>query len=312
MGRYNIDVRLTEPIYFRQLAYSFFTTTSDSLLNNKSDVYLNPIVIELDNVVILPFNAQNILEKALKNLIKKMEIKKSRAYQLYLEKIIDTEGEREIYALLNTLSNKRSSTKINWDINLLVLDKTKDLNKHLFYYNNRPIVRSECFPQEISLKSKTENIHYELYDTDDEYYIIRTSPKEANRKQYRYGYYKITKQDTVLVEVVSQSLPDISEIASRKRGKNSYAILNHFSSINFSINETTDEYYIQNVRHIYSAEVIRNNIKRNIKFKATSFLLNEIPDNNSKVKKKIKPYDYVLFDIDFPETPGFWKQLLKP
>jgi hypothetical protein len=48
-----------------------------------------------------------------------------------------------------------------------------------------------------------------------------------------------------------------------------------------------------------------------VSFIETVSVLKEAPDIPISTKKKIKPRDYVLFESDFPNSPGFCKMILQ-
>jgi hypothetical protein len=308
-GKYVIDAKPADPVFFQQLAYDLFTTFSDSLLYN-SDVYLTRNVIELQNITILPFDAQKILQKAAINLHKRMEQQVIRPYLFHIETNSNTHGEREVYALVNILLNRMSNHRYRWNMNLIRMDKIKELNKDDFYFNGHPI-KMELFPQKYEGKGSLDDFNCELQDQDDAHFVIKISPRKPDRKRHWYHSYTITKQDTVLIERVSQSISNVSELTFRKRGEKSIQVLNHFCKINYVNNDKTDKYYIQDLLHIYSVKVTDNNIQRIIISKGTISSLDEIPKSR-EAQKKIKPWDYVLFEINFPNTPGFWKQYIEP
>jgi hypothetical protein len=250
------------------------------------------------------------LEKAVINLHERMEQKIIRPYLFHIEKNSNTQGEIELYALANILLDRITNRRYRWNMNLIWMDKIKVLNKDDFYFNGQR-VQLELFPQKKEGKGFFNDYNYELQDQDDAHFIIKVSPKKPDGNRHWYHSYKITKQDTVLIERVSQSFTNASELTFRKRGKKSAQVLNHFIKINYVINNKTDQYYIRDLIHIYSITITNNNAQRSITSKGTVFALDEIP-KGSESQKKIKPWDYVLLENDFPNTPGFWKQYINP
>ncbi|GHT10442.1 hypothetical protein FACS189432_09340 [Bacteroidia bacterium] len=312
-GRYILNVHSSEPVYFKQLAYDFLVTVSDILLHNPN-VYLIRNVVELSEVVISPIRAENLINKALKNLALNLQKKEINSYLFHIEETTSIGGEREAFALVEAKRTKTSWKKsIHWDFFLYQLDKIKTVNESSFYINKKPIY-AEFFPQEFSVRSILDNFICELYENEEEQLVIKASPKHPDKKNYRHYIYTINKQDTVLIEVTKQSYSNSAELTLIKVNKDTkWQITNQFSNIKFSQDKTSDLYYIKEIQHLGNFRVISDvDSSYDESFKSVAFVLDKNPVNQINTKKKIKPYDYILFESDFPNSHGFWKQYIKP
>jgi hypothetical protein len=311
-GGYILDVHLSEPVYFRQLAYDFLTTISDTLLNNPN-VYLIRNAVELSEVVVSPFHAEDLLNKAFRNLVLNLQKKEINSYLFHLEETTSSGGEREAFALMDVKRSKPSWKKrIYWDFYLYQLDKIKTINDSSFYIKKKPIWL-ELFPSIFFVRPNVDDFIYELYENDAEQLVIKASPKHTDRKHHRYCLCTINKQDTVLIEHMAQSYPDSPELTLRKVNKDTkWQIINHFSDIKFLQDEASGLYYIKDGQHLLNSRVISDvDSSYNVSSKSIVFIADKNPvDQINTEKKKIKPHDYVLFESDFPNSPGFWKQYM--
>jgi len=308
-GCYNLIVNQSESVYFKQLAYDFFTCSSDSLLLNPN-IYLTQNIIHLNEVVISPENAQTLLNKAIRNLYARLQKNKAKFYILHIEEATDTGGDREAYASVKaelTDINKKNG-KLDWNINLVQLDK-KTTMEDRFRPKKLHIARPEFFPQDMAVNSELNKYICKFYENEDEQIIIKTSPKHLDKEHYRYRLYTINKQDTILTEYISQSFPNSQEITTQKFLSISYQILDHFSSLKFAQDESTDSYYLKEVQNIGTVKMTIKSLATVFTFKINSKEISLNPVNSTK---KIKPYDYELFEADFPNTPCFWKQYINP
>jgi hypothetical protein len=62
------------------------------------------------------------------------------------------------------------------------------------------------------------------------------------------------------------------------------------------------------MHHIGAHKITMGSLSCVFSFRISS---KEISINPFSEKKEIKPFDYILFETDFPETPDFWKQYVK-
>ena len=305
-GHYNLIVKQSEPVYFRQLAYNFFTCLSDTLLLNPN-VYLTRNIIPLNEVVISPENAQILLNTAIRNLYTRLQKNKTKFYLYHIEETTDTGGNREAYASIGTELSSINIKKgtLNWNINLVQLDKKTTLDDS-FRPKKLLIMQIELFPQKMSINSKLNSYVYSFYENNDDQIIIKAIPKKFDKKHYRYYLYTIDKQDTILTEYISQSFPNSPEITTQKILNLNRHVLNHFSRLKFVQDELSDSYYLKEIQNTGTVKMDINPVTCVFSFKINSkeILLNPNAINSAK---EIKPYDYELFDIDFPNTPGFWK-----
>jgi hypothetical protein len=302
-GHYVLAVQPAEQVFFRQLAYDFYSVSSDSLHDN-GDVYLARNVIELKDIVISPVDARHVLEKSQRNLIEKIRQNEIRPYLFHLEGSSDTGGERELYALVNITLNRIGYSRYYWGMNLIRRDVIKELNKDDFYFNGHPI-GIDLLPQKFPRKTHPDKYTFELQEQDEEHFRIRVSPKKPDKVNHWYHSYTVTKQDTVLVERISQSFSNVSELTFRKRGEQSVQLFNHFVKLNYA--SDAEAYHMQSLIHIASEKIADGPMQRTLTSKANVAALEEVP-KGSEHQKKIKPYDHLLFEIPFLDTPGFWKR----
>jgi hypothetical protein len=307
-GQYTLDVHPSEPIYFRQLAYDFLTIISDTLRNNPN-VYLVRNTIELSEVVVSPFHAENLLNKAFRNLVLNLQKKEVNSYLFHIDEITSIGGEREAFALVEINRSKPNWKKrIYWNFNLSQIDRIKIVNDSSFYIGKKP-VWADLFPQEFSVRSILNNYICELYENKEEQLVIKAYPKHLDKKNYRYALYTINKQDTVLIEYLAQSYSEAPELTLNKINKDTeWQITNQFFDMKFSQEETSGLYYVKEVKHLGSSRIISDiNSSYNELFKSTAVIVGR---NTINTKKKILPRDYVLFESDLPNSPDFWKKYI--
>jgi hypothetical protein len=307
-GYYNLEVHPSESVYFRQLAYDFFETTADALHAN-STIYLTRNIVELSEVIVSPYYAQNIVDKAFQDLTAHLLLKKPIPYLVHIEETTTKGGAREVYALLDiALSkiNKKRGT-FDWNIQLARLDNIKMINESDFYTKKRNSVALELFPHRISTSPDWNNFTCEIQDINEDQFVIKVSPKHLDKNHFKYNLFTINKQDTILTEIISQSYANASELTLKKINGVDWQITNQYSRINFIQEEKSGLYYIKDYILLGNLRVLSES-PYDISLKTTASARKNLPDNPVNTKKKIKPYDYFLFQSDFPNSPGFWKQ----
>jgi hypothetical protein len=308
-GNYHIDVKPSEQAYFRQLAYDFFVCSSDTLLLNP-DIFLTQNVVNLGEVVIAPENAQILLNKAIQNLYVRLQKNKTKSYLYHIEETTDTGGSREVYASIDAglSSINKNNGALDWNINLVQLDKKNTLEEN-FRPKKMRIARVGLFPKKISVLSEPNEYIYKFYENDDDQITIRVLPRKSDKEHYRYYLFTISRQDTILTEYISQSFPNVSDIASQKFLSLTRQILNHFTRLKYGQDELSNAYYLKEAQNTGGVKMTINSLTSVFSFKVNSKEISLDPINSTK--KKIKPYDYVLFETDFPNSPGFWKKYVK-
>ncbi|GAP73376.1 hypothetical protein SAMD00024442_81_6 [Candidatus Symbiothrix dinenymphae] len=301
-GYYTLDVHSSEVVYFRHLAYDFFETTPDALLNN-SAIYLTLNAVELSEVVVSPIHAEQLLNHALQNLRLKLQ-KEATFYLLHIDNTTTIGGERKAYAIIKA-NRSRLNHKHNlyWKFDLIQLDKISTLNESSF----KP-VRIEFFPYKYALRSQ-KNCTYELYETKENQWVIKVSPKHLNKRYYRYALYTINKQDTMLIESVQQSYSNADELTKVKVRNNKVQMINYFSRITFAQDEATDFYYLKTLDVLGNIRISGISSYDEL-FNMSSKMINDI--TTAKAAKKINAQDYNLFKSNFPNSPGFWKKYIQP
>jgi len=308
-GKYEIDVKPQEQVYFRQLAYDFFSITSDSLTTNPK-IYLNPHVVELDEAIILPDNTQKLLEKSIQNLNARLRINKTVPYLFHVEGTTSIGGEREIYAQIDaTLSKINKDGRQSWNFDLIQLDKIKEVNNEGFYIKKKPL-KLELLPEKGVAPPDYKQFIFEIQENNDNQIIIKVSPKHPDKKLHSYILYSVNKQDTVLTECIVQSLSDIVNITTQKISGVYFQMISHYSTIKYEKDNITDSYYYKGGQHIFKAKIYSDS-PYYLTGKVTDFIISN-PINQSQEKKKIKPLDSILFEVNFLNTPGFWKQYVNP
>jgi len=307
-GQYNLTVNQLDSVYFRQLGYDFFIGLSDSLLLNPN-VYLSRNIVNLNEVIISPENAQTLLNKAIRNLFAYLQQNKTRYYLYHIEETTDAGGEREAYASIEArLSNINSKKgKLDWNINLVQLDK-KIILEDSFRPKKLRIIQVELFPKRLSVNSELNNYICKFYENDEDQLIIKVSPKQLDKKHYRYFLYAINKQDTILTEYISQSFPNSSEVTTQKFLSLTRQTLNHFSRLKFVHDDLSGSYYLKELQNTAMAKMLRDSSAYVCSVKVNA---KEVSFNPINPTKKITQLDYELFETDFPNTPGFWKQYVK-
>jgi hypothetical protein len=214
-GDFSLEVNSSEPVYFRQLAYDFLVISSDSLVNNPT-IYLNRHIIELKEIVVTSDYAQRLLETAFNKLNSQLQKKEAIPYLFHLESTTRTGGEREAYALIEaSLSKINKKGKNDWIFNLVQLDKIKVINNDAFYIKKKPL-SLEIFPQGSYFSNNLKNYSCEIQDSDDNQLTIKASPIHPDKDYYGYNLFLINKRDTILMEAMFQSFPDISKLTTRK------------------------------------------------------------------------------------------------
>jgi hypothetical protein len=308
-GCYSIKIDQPELIYFKQLAYEHYVVWSDSLINNPK-VYLDYHIFELSEVIVSPDYAQKILDKAIQNLYNNFLQKQRKDYLLHLDESTTIDGKREAYALFETVTSKFNSKKriSKFDIRLDRLDIIKNSNESSFFVNKKPIW-IELFPQNFSIRHSFADLICERHEDKDDLLVLKLSPRYLDKKHFRHYLYTINMQDTTLVELIAQSYPESSKLTLQKYNGTYWQTNNQYFKIKFVQDDNSGLYYIREFTHWADAQIMTDPSYK-IDFKINIY---EIDSNDSvKTKKKIKPYDYILFENDFPNSPGFWKKYIRP
>jgi hypothetical protein len=310
-GHYVFEINSSEPVYFRQLAYDFLETTSD-LLHTNPTIYLTRNVVELGEVVISPVLAQDWINKAIQNLNLRLQKKTTKSYLFHIEETTTTGGERNMYALIGISLNKINSLTgfYHWNFDLLQLDKIKAIKEDDFYLKKKPF-RTELFPHKMTKYTDLNDFIFEFQDNNEEQLIIKVSPKHPDKKHYKYFSYAINRRDTVLTEIIAQSYSNSSELTLRKFKDIRWYLSNHHYRIKFVQDETSGLYYIKELQNLVVSKVISPNFSYDISMRETVSTIEQLSIQQTNTKKKIKPYDYVLFETDFLNSPNFWKQYIK-
>ena len=197
-----------------------------------------------------------------------------------------------------------------WNSKLLSLDIVKRGNQDDLY-ERKLSGNNELFLNYLS-EPKSENYSYNLQDTDSGDFIIKISPVHPNKKNCRYFMLTINKQDTVLTEFISQSVFNVTQIAQYKIKRTDIQITNVFIKIKIVQDEETEYYYIKNIQKMGTFNVKTADSDFNVTLQITASKVNEYPTDQKASKKKVSLYDDALFKIDFPNSPGFWKQYVNP
>ena len=314
-GHYHLIANQSDSVYFQHLAYNSYVVSSDDLLQNGT-VNLIPHTVELTDVTISPTDALSLLKKAGQNLNKKLKEKDTHSYLFHVDESNTLRKERELYALIDvTFKEYNSLGKFYvWDYNLSQLDKVKTGSQEDFYgkVDGLPI---ELFPFK-SINPKSGNYIYSIQDIDSNYFILKATPTHPNVKYYRYAIYTINKQDTVPVEITSQSLSDSEQFTRESFKGADFEMINHFASIKIVRDEETGNYYFKEVMNMGSFNVQTTDSNFKVDFQTSAFVLNNNPinrgDKKENVRRRLQLHDRTLFETDFPNSPGFWKQYVKP
>ena len=91
-----------------------------------------------------------------------------------------------------------------------------------------------------------------------------------------------------------------------------------FSQINISgivLDKETGFYYFNELKRIGSFNVKTADSDYKVDFQTFTSIVDKYPSNQINAKKKVgflfQLFDRKLFEIDFPNSPGFWKQYVK-
>jgi hypothetical protein len=309
-GNYQLEVSADDTVYFSHLAYESISSGADSLIENP-DIYLMPHIVELSEVTVFPIQAESFLKKSFENLLKKYQKDSAVNYLLHIESNTSLGDVRELYAMLN-VSRTHNNYKRDIYLNtyLTLLDIVKSTNDSAFYIKNIPIY-TEFFPSDFDVSMNFKNYHYELYDDNDvDKIIIKETPRKPDRKKYRYSLFAINRSDTVLVEYTGQSFSNSQDLTADKIKGVPYMILSHYSYLKFKQAKDSEAYYIEKCQNISNRKT-GSNPSYTIFSKTTTVFELDNTNHLQPESKKIKPYDYLLFRNNFPQTPGFWKQYIK-
>jgi hypothetical protein len=317
-GEYDFEINQSETVYFRHLSYNPLKMQSDSLQNNNT-VYLTSNVTELSEVVISPNRAKYLLNTAVNNLIANFQKEKTKAYYLtHVEENTTKGGEREVYALIETVLDKMSLNGkfCNWDLKLIQLDRIKNVDENDFIGKGKNI-STDFFPDNLYFsfgKAKdTTAFFVEIYDENSDYWIIKTYPQYLNKQYYYYSLYTINRQDTVLTEFIDQSYADSNELTTRNFKRFSYNMSNHFNEYKFSKN-ASGLYYLEQFQHLAHLKIIADMPHEMILKAVVHRIENTSLDKfeNEKKKRLFSTFSYYLFKNKLPDSPGFWKKYVKP
>jgi hypothetical protein len=310
-GKYVFEINQSTPVYFRHLAYDLVTIQSDSLPNN-STIYLIPSVIELSEVVISPNYIEDLLNKAMQNLLANFQkdAKNKTYYLSHTEGNTTTDGERETYALIEATISKINVEKYlcNWDLNLVYLDRISNLKANDFSIKGS-FFSIAFFPGNIKSKISKNDSKCEVYEDNNDELKIKFSPQYPDKKHYKYFLFTINKQDTVITEIIVQSYSNSDELTVRKTKGVGHYISNQFYKTEY-VKDVSGLYHLDKFQHLM-VEKILSDTPYDMTFRVSTHAVKNISANGVK-KKKIKPYDDILFKSNFPDSPGFWKQYLNP
>ena len=315
-GRYHLMVERSDSIYFKHLAYNFYAVSSNDLLQNDT-VNLIPHTVELTDVTISPIDALSLLKKAGQNLNKKLKEKDTRSYLFHVEESNTLGKERELYALIDVAFKGYNpfGKFYMWDYNLSQLDKVKTGSQESFYGKIRYPMIIRLFPFK-SINPKSGDFIYSIQDIDSNYFILKATPTHPNIKHYSYAIYTINKQDTVPVEITFQSVSDSEQFTRENFKDANYERTNVFSTYKIVKDRETGYYYFKEVINMGSFNVKTADSDYKIDFQTLASLCDKYPSNQINTKKKIgihfQLFDYALFETDFPNSPGFWKQYVTP
>jgi hypothetical protein len=314
-GHYSIDINRSESIYFRQLAYDFYTVFSDSLINEPK-IYLSKHIVELSEVVISPLAAEILLAKASSNLHANLLKKTNKNYLIHLEENTTQGGEREAYALIEVNVSKTNAKSLSSNLNIEMnqLDVLKNINNSSFYFSsNKKPFWVDLFPEKIIVGKKLAkyaDYFYEVEERAEDQIILRVSPRHFDKNNYSYYLCTINIQDTILTAIESQSFPESPELTLLKYRGVEWRKKNHFGRISFEKESESELYFIKEYVHGGNLTMFANP-PYNLTFKATVYVvdkkqINTIPLGKKKKFKKLR--NYMLFDGGFPNSPGFWKE----
>ncbi len=302
-GYFIIESNKNNPVHLIHLAYDPVTIWPDSF-NLHSTFFLNPHDIELSEAVVTPYHAEKILDQAIKNLGNKLEMAQSKTYLCHIDESLTFQGSKEIYALIDiSLEKMKSNGDLDWDFNVVQLDKIKD---DLSAKKDR-LINHGLILENMSVNKKLDLFDYELKGDSDDRFVISISPKKTNKKRYLYFLFYINKQDTILTEAIAQSYPNSSELTTIKYRDIKWQKNNHFFKIQFSKGHS-GKYYM---------ESYLNDAKINIKAPEGEYVQNHkntiklftgtyIVDNDIEKRLK-KTYTFSLFELENMGTPDFWK-----
>jgi hypothetical protein len=308
-GNYYLEANAGDTVHFTHLAYKPVSSDADILIKNP-DVYLTPYIVELNEVVVSPIQVESFLKKAFNNLLNRYLKNESISYLLNIESNTSSGGARELYALLNVSRvHNNYKQKVYLNTYLAELDIVESMNNSDFFIKNI-LVYTEFFPSNFGVDIDLKNYHYQLSENSDgSEIIIKVIPKNPGRKRYRYTLYTVNRSDTVLVEYTGQSFSNAQDLTAYKIKGVPYQVLSHHSYVKFKRTDDSQAYYIEKCQNI-STRKIGSDPSYTVLSKATTFKIDKA-NNPQPESKKINTSDYQLFESNFPQTPGFWKQYIK-
>jgi hypothetical protein len=321
-GEFDFDINnQSEVVHFSHISYKSFKIQSDALQNN-GPVYLVSNITELSEVVISPDRANYLLNKAIHNLFTNFQKEKTTAYYLtHIEEKTTKGGEREIYALFETLLDKVNAKKrlFDWDLKLMQLDRVKNMGKDDFIIGRiiKRYFSIQFFPSPFRFSynttKDTANIFLrEIYDENSDYVIIRSYPKYPSKRNYHYFLYTINKQDTVITDIITQSYANSNELTTKKVKNSNYGIYNHFHIDKFS-KDASGLYYLEQNQHFSHIKVM-GDAPYEITLSALTHAVENISTDEVETMNKRRmylPYSYYLYRSKFPDSPRFWEKYLK-
>jgi hypothetical protein len=114
----------------------------------------------------------------------------------------------------------------------------------------------------------------------------------------------------MLTETLAQSYTNASELTfyeMRNKTKN-WQTTNHFSNIKCAKDKETGLYHLEEVLHWVDFKVGPDPVYT-VTFRESASIVTASPLRPTHHEpKKIQPYNYILFESDFPDSPGFWKE----
>ena len=304
-GFYNVEISPSTSLHFIHLAYDSASVRVEEPMDS-CNVILKPFVFELDEVVVTPNYANNLLATAYRNLVKRLELKHTRQYKFHDKEYTTIGGEREVYALLDVGMNSinRKNGMIKWDIKLTGSNLLNQVNNENFSRKNIPF-NTRFIPRQFSINPDFSNYFCEIIEENENLLTIKATSKSPDKDNYTYSLYTINRIDTMIVKSVTQAFPNTAELTQLKINGVDCNLSNTFGIITFEQDETSQKYFLSDCQHREIIQIRNDSTSHDIYYETHFSLQNEEDKGIEPLRKKKKiplPYIHLIYEAISEQT----------
>jgi|GEM_PF-5951357 len=304
-GFYNVEISPFTSLHFIHLAYDSASVRVEEPMDS-CNVILKPFVFELNEVVVTPNYANNLLATAYRNLVKRLELKHTRQYKFHDKEYTTIGGEREVYALLDVGMNSinKKNGMVKWDIKLTGSNLFNQVNNESFLISSKPF-NIRFIPHRFSINPDFSNYFCEIIEEDENLLTIKATSKSPDKGSYAYFSYTINMTDTVMEKTVVQAFPNAAELTQGEFKGIAYNFSNTFSILKYEQDETSQKYFLSECQHREIIQIRNDSTSHDIYYETHFSLQNEEDKGIEPLRKKKKiplPYIHLIYEAISEQT----------